>query len=73
MTGYDLSFTSPLSQYGRLCRVARADPLQPAHNSRLAVKGAKLFNLVPRRLRDLDGELDTFTQAAACLIITVSD
>ena len=58
--GYQLSITSH-NRRGRLCEVktiphSAPTPVQRAVEASLAVKGAKLFNLVPKEIRNIDSK-----------------
>ena len=64
MKGYKLEFAhSP--RRGRLAAVNPLDPHAPpavkrARESSLKVKGSKLFNVIPKVLRDMNGTVDQF-------------
>ena len=79
MTGYDLSFTPRASPHGRLCRVRPVSSALPPGPERrtterkLEVKGAKLFNLLPRRLRDHTGNLDSFLSQLDTFLLALPD
>ena len=59
--GYEIEFLGETSRRGRECSVAdivRSTPLcvRKARESSLSVKGARMFNLLPLELRNLDSD-----------------
>ena len=75
-------YTLPFRQNPRLGRVVELPPIargcpgavQQAHEASLRVKGAKLFNLLPAELRNLEGVMvDTFKAGLDAWLGTVPD
>ena len=59
--GYKLEFTSSSSRRGRECTVKNVTQNSPtivrkARENSLAVKGAKMFNLLPSHIRNITSE-----------------
>jgi len=59
--GYDMKFSGENSRRGRECTVAnivRSSPIsvRKAREGSLSVKGARMFNLLPIELRNLDSD-----------------
>ncbi len=75
--GYTLSFTN--GQQGRLCEVGHINQSAPAcvKNAReasLPVKGAKLFNLLPREIRDITAtKVNTFKSKLDIFLRSIPD
>ena len=77
--GYALDFTSTMSRCGRLCRVAPVSPRAPvgvrrAMEAGLATKGAKLFNILPAEIRNIDvARVDLFKAKLDSFLSTIPD
>ena len=76
MTGYDLSFST--GRTGRYCYVRKVDPAldkeqQKREENSLSVKGAKLFNMLPAKLRNNKGDISVFTLELYNFIADIPD
>ena len=77
--GYKLEFTSSISRRGRECTVKNVTQNSPtivrkAREKSLAVKGAKMFNLLPPHIRNVtDTKVDTFKNKLDTFLKTIPD
>ena len=76
--GYNLHFVNNMRR-GRLAVVSDVNPhaapaVKKAREASLQVKGAKLFNLLPRGIRDIDSNnVDTFKTCLDHFLMTIPD
>ena len=79
VSGYDVEFTSPLGRRGRTAlpnAVVMSSPAQvkKARENSLGVKGARIFNLLPVELRNIDSKnADTFKKNLDTFLADVPD
>ena len=77
--GYDIAFTSVYGRRGRLCVPNQVLPGAPANVRRarefsLGVKGARIFNLLPSYIRNINSEsIDTFNSALDKFLSEIPD
>ena len=77
--GYPLEFTPTTNRRGRECRiksVVQSSPSQvkKARENSLAVKGAKMFNLLPSHIRNITSEkVDVFKSSLDFFLKSVPD
>ena len=74
--GYDLTFST--DQKGRNCLVEKVDPdltkdERKTREKSLNVKGAKLFNMLPRDLRNFNGDTDDFVSSLDSYLMDIPD
>ena len=78
VNGYDLKFTN-IGRRGRMCRVTEVPRTAPAQVRRalensLAMKGAKLFNVLPAELRNISSnKVITFKRALDKYLSSIRD
>ena len=76
--GYNLPITSHVRR-GRLCEVkniprSAPTPVQRAVEASLAVKGARLFNMMPANVRNIDStKINVFKRALDNFLVTIPD
>ena len=63
---------------GRLCKVESIDPSLPREDQEIMeisirVMGAKLFNLLPRELRDFNGDINEFIKSLDSFLKSIPD
>ena len=77
--GYDVQFTSPIGRRGRIAlphNVVKSSPasVKKARENTLGVKGAKIFNLLPVKLRNMNSKnADTFKKSLDTFLTDVPD
>merc|ERR1719319_802946 len=77
--GYPMEFTAATNRRGRECRVQNVvrnapSPVKKARENSLAVKGAKMFNLLPSHIRNITSEkVDVFKSSLDFFLKSVPD